>query len=196
MAEVHGRKDALQGDIVHEYDGIEEADNFLPRWWLVVLFSSIGFAAAYWFGYQVYGLKPTPHQEYATRQAEIDRARVAAAANAPELSETLLAALAKSPEAIALGAGVFKQNCVACHGDKGEGKIGPNLTDRFWLHGSAPLAVHRTITDGIPAKGMPPWGPVLGKDGVQQVAAFVLSLRNTEVTGKEPQGEPESGGGS
>jgi cytochrome c oxidase cbb3-type subunit 3 len=195
MADAERRTDALQGEIIHVYDGIEEADNSMPRWWLAVLFGTIGFAAAYWFGYEVYGLKPTPAAEFAARKVEIERAQLAAAANTPDMSEDALAALAKNPQAVAQGASVFKQNCAACHGDKGEGKIGPNLTDGFWLHGGATLAVHKTIRDGVPAKGMPPWGPVLGPDGVQRVAAFVLSIRNTRVPGREPQGDPESAGG-
>jgi cytochrome c oxidase cbb3-type subunit 3 len=193
VAEVTGKRDDLQGAIVHEYDGIEEADNVLPRWWLAVFIGSIVFAVGYWLSYGVYG-QQTPRQEYAARQAELDAARLAALANAPDVNDEVLNTLAHNGSAVAEGAAIFKTNCVACHGEKGEGKIGPNLTDRFWLHGAAAVAIHHTIEEGVPAKGMPTWGPLLGRQGVQRVAAFVLSIRNSEQPGKPPQGDPEPHG--
>jgi cytochrome c oxidase cbb3-type subunit 3 len=89
-----------------------------------------------------------------------------------------------------LGAQAFVSNCVACHEAKGQGKIGPNLTDATWLHGGDPVSIFKTIRDGAPAKGMPAWGPVLGRGGVTQLTAFVLSLRDTNIPGKAAEGTP------
>ena len=73
---------------------------------------------------------------------------------------------------------------------------GPNLTDSAWIHGGAPLQIHTTITNGVVEKGMLAWGPILGPTKVQQVAAYVLSIRDTNVDGgKEPQGAVPAGGG-
>jgi len=95
--------------------------------------------------------------------------------------------------ALGLGQQAFAANCVACHEAQGQGKIGPNLTDAAWLHGGSPLEIFRTIRDGVPAKGMPSWGPALGRTGVAQVTAFVLSLRNKNIPGKAPEGEVSEG---
>lgn len=190
MANVSGRKDELQGQIVHEYDGIEEADNQLPRWWLAVFIGTVGFGLAYWLGFEVYGLSQTPKQEYAAELLAIEQARAVAAANAPETTDESLLALAASPEVVAAGAALFHQNCVACHGEQAEGKIGPNLTDGFWIHGGAAIEIHKTVTEGVAAKGMPAWGPVLGPKAVREAVAFVLSRRGQDVPGKPAEGTP------
>lgn len=187
----HNRRDELQGEVVHVYDGIEEADNSLPRWWVAVFVGTIGFGIAYWFGYEVYHLRPTPKEEYVAERVALDQAALAAAASAADASDEMLIALATNANAVTAGATLFKQNCAACHGDRAEGKIGPNLTDRYWLHGGAPLAIHKSVVEGYGAKGMPPWGSLLGKASTQKVVAYVISLRNTQVPGKAPQGEPD-----
>jgi cytochrome c oxidase cbb3-type subunit 3 len=88
---------------------------------------------------------------------------------------------------LAAGKAIFIRNCSKCHGDKAEGKEGPNLTDAFWLYGGAPTDLFHTVTTGT-KKGMPDWGPKLGQGAVKQVVAYVLTLRNTNVPGKAPQG--------
>lgn len=181
MGEVQ-RHDEIQGSIVHEYDGILEADNHLPRWWLFVLFGTIAFGVVYYYYYSVFEYGASAAATYAE---EVMRA---SAAGGP-VTDDSLNALAANEGIRARGAAVYAQNCVACHGDKGEGKIGPNLTDAFWLHGAGPTQIHGTISQGVLAKGMPAWGPVLGPAGAQAATVFVMSLRNTNVPGKEPQGE-------
>lgn len=185
MTEVR-RKDAIAGDIIHEYDGIEEADNELPTWWLAIFIGSILFAGAYWLTAEKLGAVPTPRQELAAFEAE-QRKR------AGVVNDDDIVNASKDASAVAAGKQAFTTTCVACHGEKAEGKIGPNLTDNHWLHGGAPSAIFTTVRDGVPAKGMPSWGPVLGPTSVKNVAAFVLTLRNTNVPGKEPQGEAWTG---
>ncbi len=73
---------------------------------------------------------------------------------------------------------------------KGQGKIGPILTDSLWLHGGTPLEIYQTVRDGVPSKGMPPWGPALGRASVLQLTAFVLSIRDSNVPGKPAEGQP------
>lgn len=184
MSEVK-RKDDIQGDIVHEYDGIEEADNRLPLWWLATFFGAVIFAAIYWSVYSSYGLLKPPFADYQEEQAALD------AASGALLTDAELAAFAADPARVAEGRAVFAQNCVVCHGERAEGKIGPNLTDGFWLHGGTPKDIFRIIRLGYAPKSMPEWGNVLGPRRTQSAAAFVLSLRGTDASGgKEPQGTP------
>jgi cytochrome c oxidase cbb3-type subunit III len=162
MSEVK-RTDDIAGDIVHEYDGIEEADNALPTWWIAVFVGSVVFATTYW-------LKLTG-----------------------QVGEDELVSASQSSSLVASGKQAFMTNCVACHGPNAEGKIGPNLTDSNWLHGGAAAQIFGTIRDGVPAKGMPGWGPILGQDAIKSIAAYVLTLRNTNVPGKPPEGAAYSG---
>jgi cytochrome c oxidase cbb3-type subunit 3 len=179
------KHDPIQGEIIHEYDGILEADNVLPRWWLMTFYGAVVFAIGYWFYYEEFKAGPSPLQEYFAEQA------AAAEKNGVDPSDAELTALASGPTR-ELGQQLFTANCVACHEAKGQGKIGPNLTDTAWLHGGTPLAIFKTVRDGVPAKGMPSWGATLGRAGVSQVAAFVLTLRGTNLPGKAPEGELES----
>ena len=176
------RTDEIQGEIVHVYDGIEEADNQLPRWWLATFFLTIVFGIGYWFAYHEYQLAPLPVEEYADAHAAQESSVV-------EVSEEELAALVASPEAVDAGREIFTTTCVACHGARAQGDIGPNLTDHHWIHGGSSVEIHSTIRDGVLTAGMPAWGPSLGPTAVQHVAAFVLSIRDTEVEGKAPEGE-------
>ena len=185
MSEIK-RKDPIAGDIVHVYDDIEEADNALPNWWLVILFGTIMFAGGYWLAGEQLGLVETPAQELARIEAE-RRARTGL------VSDEDIVNAAKQAAMVAAGKQAFVTNCVVCHGDRAEGKIGPNLTDRHWLHGAAPVSVFTVIRDGVPAKGMPTWGPVLGQDTVKSLAAYLMTVRNTDVPGKPAEGEPVSG---
>jgi cytochrome c oxidase cbb3-type subunit 3 len=180
------RTDAIQGEILHEYDGIEEADNELPMWWVAVFLGTIVFGGAYYMVYEKYHVRPSPTEELALITAE--RAKTTG-----DYSDAVLLAFAKDQKAVAAGRLTYNTNCVACHGAKLEGTIGPNLTDSHWLHGGAPSNIFTTVRDGVPAKGMPTWGTILGPQGVRDVAAYVLTLRNTQVPGKTPQGDLYSG---
>ena len=179
------RRDEIQGEILHEYDGIEEADNHLPTWWLATFFGAVLFAIAYWFIYEGYGLAKSQRALFAEEQAAIEEASGA------RLTDAELGALAADAARITEGRAVFAQNCVVCHGERAEGKIGPNLTDGSWIHGVRPTEVFGVIRRGVAAKGMPQWGTVLGPQRTQSVMAYVLSVRDTNVPGgKEPQWTP------
>lgn len=178
------RTDEIQGDILHVYDGIEEADNNLPTWWLLTFYGAIAFGLVYWFYYQVYGVGESQRQKY-------EAAVAAAEAEKSVVSNESLDALALDEGAVDAGGEIFAAQCMACHDAQGQGRegLGPNLTDAYWIHGGAPIDIHRTVTNGVAAKGMPPWTPILGEEGVNQVVAYVLTLRNTNVPGKAPEGE-------
>lgn len=181
MAEIN-RHDEFQGAIVHEYDGIEEADNNLPLWWLTIFYGCIVFAIGYWFYYEGFAAEPIGRAAY-------DEAMAAQAAEAPDVTEEQLVALSQDADAVAAGRTVFETNCVACHEQQAQGNIGPNLTDAYWIHGGSAMDIHHTVDQGYPANGMPPWGASLGAEAVNHAVAYVLSIRNTNVEGKEAQGE-------
>ncbi len=175
------RTDEIQGDVIHEYDGIEEADNLLPRWWLMTFYGAIAFAFAYWIYFHTLEIGLAPNAQYAKEKELQLAARV--------VTEAELIELAQDPKVIQLGQKVFRTNCVSCHSDRGQGKNGPNLTDAYWLHGGSPTDIHKTIAYGVPLKGMIAWIPRLGPKSVGAVTAYVLSIRNTNVAGKAPEGK-------
>lgn len=182
---------SLGPDTGHEYDGIRELDNRLPNWWLWSLLLAVFFGYGYWMYYHVLTDRPRgAWVDYQAEMAEAEAAADAAAKARGELSDDALLALAADPARVTEGKALFAQYCAACHLADGQGLIGPNLTDGFWIHDrGAPAGVRRVIASGVAAKGMPAWEPVLGPDKVDRVLAFVLSIRNTNVKGKAPEGE-------
>jgi cytochrome c oxidase cbb3-type subunit 3 len=182
-----------ENKVIHEVDGIQEYDNKLPNWWLYTLYGTMLFGAGYFFHYQTSGFGDLPRVTY---QKEMETAAAAEAARikaAGVLTPEALTALSKDPSTLEQGKVVFTATCVACHRADGGGVVGPNLTDDFWLYGGAPDKVYKTISNGSVEKGMPAWGPVLGAERTRAVAAYVISLRGTNVpNGKAPQGERDS----
>lgn len=90
---------------------------------------------------------------------------------------------------LAAGEEVFKVNCIACHGGRGEGGIGPNLTDNFWIHGGKYAQIVNTINVGVPAKGMIAWNRTLKPQQIEEVASFIKTLQGTNPPNpKDPQG--------
>ncbi len=176
------RTDELQGDILHVYDGIEEADNRLPTWWLWTFFVAIIFGACYWLYYEEFRFAGTPLEEY-------NADRLAAMDTGEPVTEEELLAMKADPAMVKEGQAIFSKSCVRCHGARGEGAIGPNLTDANWIGGGAPLDIFQTVNRGRPGKGMQAWGPTYGRGGAMQVSSFVLTLQNTNIAGKRPEGE-------
>ncbi len=179
-----------QDRVIHEYDGIEEYDNDLPRWWLYTLYGAVVFACVYWLGYHTFKSADLPdaayeHQLAAERAKEAERIK-----SQGVVTPAALVLLSKDDATVKKGKEVFTQNCVACHRADAGGNIGPNLTDDTWIHGGKPDEIYKTVTEGVAAKGMPTWGPQLGQERVESVVAYVLTLRNTNVAGgKAPQGD-------
>ena len=103
--------------------------------------------------------------------------------------ETIIKPL-NDPESLASGESIFLTNCATCHGKLGEGGIGPNLTDEYFLHGSTMNDYVKVITSGVAAKGMISWRGILKEQQILEVASYILSLRGTNPpNAKAPQGE-------
>lgn len=173
----------------HDYDGIREYDNPLPRWWLALFWFGVVFGIVY-VPYYLFGPGPLAAEEYAAEMA-------AAAAAMPEKkapSDADLLAAQKDEARIAKGKETFVKLCAACHVADGGGLVGPNLTDAFWIHGGSMADVVQVITEGVPEKGMISWKTQLSPEEIVDVSAYVKSLvGTTPANPKEPQGEKYSG---
>jgi cytochrome c oxidase cbb3-type subunit III len=172
----------------HEYDGIREYDNPMPRWWLGTFWVTIIFSIVYLLNVPVIGVGKGRIADY---DADLAKAAELAARNDPlhGLTDAALVAASADRATRALGAATFATTCASCHLADGGGLIGPNLTDAYWINGSKPLEVMRTIGEGVSAKGMPAWGKILKPEQLKAVAAYVLTLRGTTPkTAKAPQG--------
>ncbi len=182
------KPDELRG---HTYDGIEEYDNRLPNWWLFLLYGSCIFALGYWLVFHTFKIVDLPLAKYDKEMIAAAEAQLARMSEGGMTDESLIL-MSTMPETVADGKQLFTTYCVVCHLDQGQGLVGPNLTDRYWLHGGRPSDILRTINDGVLAKGMAAWGGQLGPTRVQKLTAYVVSIKNTDVTGKAPEGEPET----
>jgi len=176
-------------DLGHDYDGIRELDNRLPPWWLYGFYCTILFAGVYLWRYHISHTAPLPAEEYriAVLHAEHEKAEYLkkAANNIDESSVKLLTA----PADLAAGKSVFETTCFACHGKNGEGGVGPNLTDEYWLHGGSINDVFKTIKYGWPDKGMKSWKDDYSPSQIAQIASYVKSLGGTHPANpKPPQG--------
>ena len=175
----------------HSYDGIQEFDNPMPRWWVYLFWATIVFSVLYWLNVPGFGIGKGQIADY-----DRDMAAAAAAAAKQRAAEPAGAspeqrlAMTKDESALALGRQAYTQNCAACHRADAGGQIGPNLTDDYWLHGGTLEQIHKTVADGVLEKGMPPWGKVLKPAQLDAVVAYVYTLRATTVPNpKAPQGE-------
>lgn len=165
-------------------DDITEADNPIPRWWIMLDVFCIAIAIGYFAYYHMMALGPSLQE-----QLRID---VAEAKRTQEIRDRILMA---KLEAIAtpaqIGAKYFKTFCVSCHGTEGEGNIGPNLHDNFWIHEPTVSGMTNVITHGVANKGMPAWGNILGERKVKGLVAYVMTLKDEPLTiaGKSAEGK-------
>ena len=170
----------------HEYDGIRELDNNLPPWWVWGFFATIVFAIIYLFNYHIFETGDLQYKAYEKEMKKADaEVKAYLSKMAMNVDETNVTLLTEGGE-IAKGKALFDANCVACHNSKGEGNIGPNLTDKNWIYGFDIKEVFKTIKLGT-ANGMPEHNSKFNPIQLQQVASYVLNLPETK--GKAPQGD-------
>ncbi len=189
---VEHEKDIL---LEHNYDGIRELDNNLPPWWKYSFYISIVWAIGYMSYYHVMG-GPSSHDEYDTamRQAK-EQQEAYARANAGKVDENSVTMA--DAAGIADGKDIFTTNCSPCHGKNGEGVVGPNLTDDYWLHGGSIQDIFKTIKLGYPAKGMKSWATDLSPVQIKDVASYIKTLHGTNPpNAKAPQGDLYKEGGA
>lgn len=174
----------------HSFDGIRELDNTLPPWWVAMFYITIAVGVIYFSYYHILGIGPSSSEKYEAQMERADeQVKAYLASQAEQIDETNVEPLTEDSQ-LALGKTIYETNCVACHGTMGEGGVGPNLTDQYWLHGGGIKNVFKTIKYGVPEKGMISWQSQLRASEMQQVASYILTMQGTNPpNGKEPQGE-------
>ena len=192
---VKGEFATRKGEVVireHSFDGIQEYDQRLPNWWLMVLWASIVLFVVYYAIYYSFDLLPTSTESMDKREKEIYAQREAAVKKMMStLNDDVLVNLwAEDAEVLAKGKQVYAQHCAPCHGPdykSNGGLTARSLVDGEWAYGSTPMDVYNIILKGTPAdsKGykdvmrMPPWEQ-LGPEQVSQVTAFIISINEKD----------------
>jgi cytochrome c oxidase cbb3-type subunit 3 len=175
-----------------EYDGIRELDNKLPRWWVYLFYATILFAVVYMFGYHVtkwWPLQDAEYQKEMAVQSEIKKANPQ-----PTVDLTTMVPMTDAAD-LEAGHETFKKICSACHGQKGEGLVGPNFTDQYWIHGDTVTNtisikdLYKVVITGVIEKGMLSYKDQLSPVQIQQVLSYILTLQGTNPPNpKAPQG--------
>ncbi len=175
-------KDPLLLD--HDYDGIQELDNKLPRWWVWLFNLCIVFAVIYFTYYHVLGRGELMAAQYHAEMKIGDLIKTQAVAE----FESKMASLtpSKDPVVLAEGKQTFTILCAPCHRPDGGGLVGPNLCDDYWIHGSNFVDNLTTIWNGVPSKGMVTWRGVLKPATVHAVGSYIYTLRGSNPKNPKP----------
>jgi cytochrome c oxidase cbb3-type subunit 3 len=168
----------------HEYDGIHELDNKLPRWWVWLFYGSILYSAFYLLYYHVFAMGNLSAAEYKAEMKEGEALKAAAMGKFEASIPTLEPS--KDPATLERGKQLFETRCAPCHRADGGGLVGPNLCDDYWIHGSNFADNVTTIWNGVPAKGMITWKNYLKPDDIEAVASYIYTLRGTHPPNPKP----------
>lgn len=179
----------------HSWDGIEEFDNPMPRWWLWTFYITIIWGIGYTIAYPAWPLVSSATAGilgYSTRGEVITEIAAVEEANAginAQLAEAEITEISLNPElnsyAVSAGAAVYRTWCTQCHGSGAGGAVGyPNLLDNDWLWGGSVEAIYLTVAHGIRNEEdpdaryseMPVFGDILEEDEIAQVANYVMTL--------------------
>ncbi len=185
------RSDTTDQTLSHVYDGIQEFDNPLPRWWFMLFVGTIIFAVGYLVLYPGMGnwkgILPgyeggwTSTKQYDREMVKADEKYGPIFAKYAAMS---IEDVAKDEDALKMGGRLFASHCSVCHGSDAKGAHGfPNLTDNDWIWGGEPATIKATILNGRMA-AMPGWEAALGNEGVKNVTGYVRSLSGL----KNPEG--------
>ncbi|AHZ78589.1 MULTISPECIES: cytochrome-c oxidase, cbb3-type subunit III [Pseudomonas] len=166
----------------HSFDGIEEYDNPLPKWWFWLFVGTLVFSVGYLILYPGLGnwkgILPgyengwTGANEW---QKEMEKADARFGPIFAKYAAMPVEEVAKDPQALKMGSRLFASNCSVCHGSDAKGAYGfPNLTDKDWRWGGEAETIKASIMNGRHGV-MPAWAEVIGEQGVADVAAFVLT---------------------
>ena len=184
--EVEKEKDIL---LDHDYDGIKELDNNLPPWWKYGFYLTILAAFIYMIHY--HGSK-TGDLQIAEYDKSIEKAKAEVAEYMKNAASNVDESTVKQLDGADLQTGkdLFIANCAACHGKEGEGTVGPNLTDKYWLHSGSLADIFKSIKYGWVDKGMKSWKEDLSPMQIAQVSSYIKTLQEiAPPKGKTPQGD-------
>jgi cytochrome c oxidase cbb3-type subunit 3 len=170
-----------------EYDGIKELDNPLPPWLKYIFYVTIIISFSYMMLLVVFKddsiiQKKEYYKEMAVAKAKTEvsaKEEAVKSAAAPMTQEQILAA----------GKVTFNKICFVCHGKFGEGLVGPNFTDDYWINGGRPEDLLKVVINGVPDKGMISYKSQLNSTQINNVITYILSLQGTNPPNqKAPQG--------
>lgn len=184
-------QDELTGDKLlsgHDYDGIKELDNDLPKWWVWLFYITIIIAVIYMLNFHVLGWGISQADEY---NAEMAAANVI---YQKQVGDNILNAssvtVLTDEASLQAGKEIWVKSCTVCHLAEGQGLVGPNMTDEYWIHGCSIGDIFNIILVGVPEKGMISWKDQLKPLQIQQVSSYIVTLKGTNPPNpKEPQGE-------
>ncbi|EGB98237.1 MULTISPECIES: cytochrome-c oxidase, cbb3-type subunit III [Pseudomonas] len=193
----HNPTDQTMG---HSFDGIEEYDNPLPKWWFWLFVGTLVFAVGYLILYPGLGnwkgILPgyengwTGANEW---QKEMDKADARFGPIFAKYAAMPVEEVAKDPQALKMGGRLFASNCSVCHGSDAKGAFGfPNLTDKDWRWGGDAQTIKASIMNGRHGV-MPAWAEVIGEQGVADVAAFVLTSMDGRKLPEGAKADPAKG---
>ncbi len=208
------RDEATEETVGHSFDGIEEYDNPLPKWWFMLFIGTIIFALGYlvlypglgnWKGlWPGYGYVNTEKQiEFSDGQTgwtgvhewekEMARSEARFGPIFAKFASMPIEEVAKDPQALKMGGRLFASNCSVCHGSDAKGAYGfPNLTDDDWRWGGEPETIKATIMGGRHAV-MPAWGEAIKEQGVRDVSAYVLTVLGSRKLPEDAKADPVAG---
>lgn len=172
------QRDQIMGHAT-DNDGIEEYDNPLPDWWVGMFIFTIIFGIGYTIEYHFISGR-SQEGAYLAQMADAEK----------RWPSTGMASWSSDPADIEEGKALYAANCMACHGEQLEGKIGPNLKDKIWIHGGTPEEMIATITNGVGAKGMPAWESILGSTKIGKVASYIVAQGGTLKPGEKAEAAP------
>lgn len=176
-------------DLGHDFDGIRELNNRIPPWFNYLFLGTVIFGIIYLIDYHVVKVSPLMYDEYQQEVETANLQRQILMASEPPIDEANLTPL-KDSVSISQGKEIYKKYCISCHGDNGQGIVGPNLTDQYWIHGGGVKNIFATIKNGVPSKGMISWQLVLTGKQIQETSSYILTLHGTNPPGaKAPQGD-------
>ncbi|WP_044870275.1 cytochrome-c oxidase, cbb3-type subunit III [Pseudomonas sp. LFM046] len=206
------RQESTDETVGHAFDGIEEYDNPLPKWWFMLFVGTLIFAVGYlvmypgmgnWKGmFPGYG-EVAEGKPFANGQSgwtgvhqwekEMDKADQQYGPIFAKYAAMPIEEVAQDPKALKMGGRMFASYCSVCHGSDAKGAYGfPNLTDHDWRWGGEAATIKTTIMGGRHGL-MPAWGEVIGDQGVRDVAAFLrVTLHGRELP-KDVKADPEAG---
>lgn len=174
----------------HQYDGIRELDNSLPPWWVAMFYITIAFAVVYFGYYHVFNYGHTQAEEYAVEMERAEASIKAYLASQADMVDETNVVLITDEMDLNLGKTLYEANCSVCHGKAGEGGVGPNFADEYWIHGGGVKDIFKTIKYGVPEKGMIAWKSQIKPSDIQKIASYILGFQGTNPPNqKEPQGE-------